>query len=56
MNSDFIVIAKVGSPKGLKGELKLNILSEGSLDIFKNMLELYMHIHCGFFMHFLKPF
>ena len=35
MNSDFIVIAKVGSPKGLKGELKLNILSENSLDIFK---------------------
>jgi 16S rRNA processing protein RimM len=39
LNSDFIVIAKVGSPKGLKGELKLNILSEGSLDIFK---ELYL--------------
>ena len=36
MSSDFIVIAKVGSPKGLKGELKLNILSESSLDIFND--------------------
>jgi len=35
-SGDFVVLATVGSTKGLKGHLKLNIVSDSSLDFFNN--------------------
>ena len=32
----FVVIAKIGAPKGLKGCLKIHLLSDSSLDSFKD--------------------
>ena len=37
ISPNFVVVAKIGAPKGLKGHLKIHLLSDSNLDAFQDL-------------------